>query len=74
VASALAVALGVCIVSVGRRISSVIFVSEPGAEPAPDVGYNESIVARATRRPTSGPLDGHLERPPHHGAETEGGG
>ena len=45
-----------------------------GAEPAPAVGYNESIAARATRRPTSGPLDAHLGRPPDRGAEAEGGG
>jgi hypothetical protein len=36
---------------------------------SPGVGYNESIAARATRRPTSGPLDAHLGRPPERGAE-----
>jgi hypothetical protein len=45
-----------------------------GAEPASAVGYNESIAACATRRPTSGPLDAHLGRPPGCGAEAEGWG
>ena len=36
---------------------------------SPAVGYNESIAARATRRPTYGPLDADLRRPPGRGAE-----